>query len=106
MNILVETFLNKKDLESELENLGLSSKEKETLMNTIEDMARYKVLNAVLNRLEAEDKNLFLKQLNSGSDEMLVETLREKIENIEEILRDEIREIESEVLADIRQIKS
>jgi len=105
MNTFVEAFLNKTDLEKEFKDLSLSRGERETLIKTIEELARYKILNVVLDKLETKDKELFLRQLQSGSEEMLIETLREKIENVEGLLRNEIKEVEKDVLADISQIK-
>lgn len=105
MNVLAESFLNKENLSTLLDRLNLEGSEKESLLKMVSELAEYRLLQAVLARLEKEDKELFMSQIYEGQEVAAVEMLRERIENVEELLRGEIKMLEKEILQDIEGIK-
>lgn len=105
MSILIETFFKKENILSELNNLDIHDEEKEKLLKTADEIAELRFLHVILDRLEEEDKELFLEQVHGGNTEILAEFLREKIENVEEMLIKYAEELESEILEDIRNLQ-
>lgn len=105
MSILALGFFKKEKILVELDNLELQKEEKDKLLQMSEELAELRLLDLVLKRLEARDKELFIEQLHGGTAEIAAEFLREKIENIEEILSEHARVIEAEILEDIRSLQ-
>lgn len=105
MNILVETFFKKENILSELGALNIHKEEKEKLLKMADEIAELRFLNVILERLEEEDKELFLEQVHGGTAEISAEFLREKIENVEELLREHAGTLENEILEDIRSLQ-
>ena len=105
MSILIEGFFKKENIILELETLDVHEEEKKTLLKMADEIAELRLLDAVLERLEAKDKELFLEQLHSGSAQILAEFLRERIENAQEILEEHAKILEEEILEDIRSLR-
>lgn len=105
MSILVETFLDKKNIVLELDALAINKEQKDQVLKIIEDLAEIKAIKIILERLESRDKELFLEQLYSGDATLFIEYLREKIENVEAILQAELQFLQKEIVEDIRGLK-
>ena len=105
MSVLIEAFLQKQSILDELTTLDIFEEEKEKLMKTIGDIAELRLLQAILERLEEKDKELFMEQIHSGTPEIVTEFLRDRIENIEEMLLEYAKVLEQEILEDIRSLK-
>lgn len=104
MNILIETFFKKENIILELDALDIHGEEKEKLLKMADELAELRFLNIILEKLEEEDKELFLERSHSGSAEALAEFLHERIENIEEVLIEHAKVLENEILEDIRSL--
>ena len=105
MSILVESFFRKEKITLELDALGLERGEKENLLKLAQEIAELRLLDAVLQRLEAKDKELFLEQLHGSSSEIVAEFLREKIADIEDILGNQALALEKEIIEDIKKLQ-
>lgn len=105
MNILIETFFKKDNIIVELENLNMEKREKEKILKITDELAEYKFLNAILEKLEEEDKELFLARMHGGTPEAVAEFLHERIEGVEEILKENSRALELEIIEDIRSLE-
>ncbi|MDP2720678.1 MAG: hypothetical protein Q8O75_01930 [bacterium] len=105
MSILVESFFRKEKIILELDALGLEKAEKENLLKLSQEIAELRLLDAVLQRLEAKDKELFLEQLHSSSSEIVAEFLRDKIADIEDILEQHALVLENEIIEDIKNLR-
>ena len=105
MSILVEGFFKKDKIILELETLSIHQNEKDKILKVVDEIAELKLLDAVLEKLEAKDKELFLDQLHGGSAQIVAQILREKIENIEELLLTRAQVLEEEIIEDIRVLK-
>lgn len=105
MSILIETFFNKDNITVELENLNMEKREKEQILKIADELAEYKFLNAILEKLEEEDKELFLERMHGGTPEAVAEFLHERIEDIEEILKENALGLELEIIEDIQSLQ-
>lgn len=105
MSILVEGFFKKEKIILELETLSIEKGEKEKILKIVDEIAELKLLDAVLERLESKDKELFMEQLHGGSAQIVAQILREKIENIEDVLVKKARVLEDEIIEDIRNLQ-
>ena len=62
------------------------------------------MLDAVLEKLESKDKELFMEQLHGGSVQIVAQILREKIENVEDVLEERAKILADEIIEDIRNL--
>jgi len=104
MSILVEGYFRKKNVSTKLDELDIDKSEKEHLLKIIYDIAEARMLDGVLERLEEEDKELFLEQIHGGSTAIVAEFLRGKIENIEELLTERAVLLEKELIDEIKSL--
>lgn len=105
MSILVEGYFRKKNVSTKLDELDIDKSEKEHLLKIIYDIAEARMLDGVLERLEEEDKELFLEQIHGGSTAIVAEFLRGKIENIEELLTERAVLLEKELIDEIKSLR-
>lgn len=105
MSILVEGFFKKEKIILELEALSIGRNEKEKILMIVDEIAELKLLDAVLEKLESKDKELFMEQLHGGSVQIVAQILREKIENIEDVLEERAKILEDEIIDDIRNLR-
>ena len=106
MSILVEGYFRKGKILVELDTLDLQKEERNEILKMADELAELQLLDSVLERLEAKDKELFLEQMHGGSAAVIAEFLREKINNIEEVLSERARGLEDEIVEDIRNLRS
>ena len=106
MSILVEGYFKKEKILIELEGLDLQNEEKIEIIKMANELAELRLLEAVLEKLEERDKELFLEQMHGGSTEIVAEFLRERIKNIEGLLLERARLLEDEIVEDIRSLRS
>ena len=104
MSMLVEGYFKKEKILIELEELDLQNDEKGRILKMTDELAELRLLDAVLEKLEAKDKELFLEQIHGGSVEVTAEFLRERIKDIEEVLLERARLLEEEIIRDIRSL--
>ncbi len=105
MSFLIETFFDKNRIASHLDTLKVEKGEKEKLLEMINNLMELRFLHTILEKLEEKDKELFVMELQSGSQETTIEFLRRKIENLEDILREDAKVLEEEILSDVRDLK-
>ena len=105
MSMIIEAFFNKDNIIVELNTLDISEDEKEKLLKMADELAEYRFLNAILDKLDEKDKEIFLDYTHGGTPEVLAEFLHDKIVGIEEILTEHARNLEYEILEDIRSLK-
>ncbi len=88
-----------------LEELEVSSEEKEHLEKLIDSSLYHTILNAILNELSEEDKKLFLENLLSENDEEILSFLQGKIDHIEEKIQKAADGLIEELHKDIKEVK-
>lgn len=106
MSILVEAYFKKGKILVELDALDLKRQERNEILKMADELAELRLLDSILERLEARDKELFLEQMRGGSAAVIAEFLREKINDIEEVLSERARGLEDEIVEDIRSLRS
>ena len=105
MSFLIETFFNKDNIIIEINSLDVENYEREKLLKMADELAENRFLNAVLDNLKEQDKEIFLDYLNGGTPELVAEFLHQRIEGIEEVLKEHGKALEYEILEDIKSIK-
>ena len=105
MKMLSVLFLKKDNIILELEKLEMQKMEKKKLVDVLDELVEYRLVNMVMSKLEKKDKELFIEQLYSGSAEIFIEFLRERIENCEKVLGQYSKELEAEILEDIASLQ-
>ena len=105
MSFLIETFFNKENIIIEINSLNVENHEREKLLRMTDELAEHRFLNAVLDNLKEQDKEIFLDYLNGETPEIVAEFLHRRIEGVEEILKEHGKALEYEILEDIRSIK-
>ncbi len=105
MNILVEGIFKKDKIILELETLTIEKDERKKILKLVDEIAELKLLDVIFEKLESKDKELFMEQLHGGSAQVVAQSLREKIENIEDVLVERAQILEKEIIADIRNLK-
>ena len=88
-----------------LEELEVSSEEKEHLEMLIDSSLYHTILNAILNELTEEDKKLFLEQLLSEEDVEILHFLQNKIDKIEDKIKTAADGLIEELHKDIKEVK-
>ena len=106
MSILIEGYFKKEKILVELDALDLKRRERNEILKMADELAELRLLDSILERLEAKDKELFLEQMHGGSAAVIAQFLREKISNIEEILSERARVLEDEIVEDIRSLRN
>ena len=105
MRMLSLFFLKKDNILLELEKLKMQQREKKKLVDVLDELVEYRLVNMIMSKLEKRDKELFIEQLYAGSAEIFIEFLREKIENCEQVLGQYSKELEAEILEDIESLQ-
>ena len=98
--VVIESLL------SELQDLGLSEKERHHLANLADSSLHHTILDEILSQLSSEDKKAFLHKLKTDpEDEKIMEFLNEKIEGVEERIKKVADDLVLEMQKDIREAK-
>jgi len=105
MRMLSLLFFKKDNIILELEKLEMQKREKEKLVDILDELVEYRLVNMVMSKLEKRDKELFIEQLYNGSAEIFIEFLREKINDFEQVLAQYSKELEAEILEDIESLQ-
>ena len=89
----------------ELDTLELSPDERHHLGQLLDSNLHHTVLDAILAELEEEDKEDFLRLLNSEKHDKIWEHLNDKADNIEEKIQKAAKDITSQMQKDIKDAK-
>jgi hypothetical protein len=101
---LTTYFFNKDNIVVKLQELEAEPAEKERLFAAVQELAEYKLLGCVLDRLSQEDKETFLEHIHNESEETLA-FLKDKMQDAEDLLTTEANLLEAEILKDIEEMK-
>lgn len=96
------------DVESiviELDQMDLTEKEKHRLAELVDSTLHHTILDAVLNELSAEDKQVFLQLLAKKENDKIWELLDSKVEKIEERIKLAAEEIKKEMHKDLKEAR-
>lgn len=94
------------DLIGELDSLSLEKSHKKDLCLLIDSMIHNLVLDHSLSKLDAKDKEEFLKLVQKDLEsEVLLNFLKEKIDNFEDSLKFELDNLKKELIKDIQEAK-
>ena len=88
-----------------LEELEVSTEEKEHLEMLIDSSMYHTILNAILSELSELDKKLFLEQLLSENDDDILKFLQNKIDHIEDKIKSAADGLIQELHKDIKDVK-
>lgn len=99
---LVETSI----ISLELADMDLSRDERIHLIQLAENNIYHAILDAILSKLQEEDKKIFLSHMAAEDHDKVWEHLRQKIENIEEKIKTAAESIRKELHRDIKEVKS
>lgn len=88
-----------------LEELNLSPDEKQHLAKLIDSNLHHRVLDAILDELKEEDKEEFLRLVNSDKHAKIWEHLNTRVDNIEEKIKKTAEEISREMHEDVKEVK-
>ena len=89
----------------ELDTLNLSSDERHHLGQLIDSNLHHTVLDAILAELSDEDKEIFLRLLNSDKHDKIWEHLNGKVDSIEEKIKKAASEVTLQMHKDIKEAK-
>ncbi len=104
MSLLVKHFVGRPKILLEIESLGLDDSGKKELENLITLLYHQKLLNCFLEYLAEEDKKIFMELVVSGTNEVYLEFLHQKIEKIEEIVESAVVEIEKQIVEHLESL--
>jgi len=93
------------ELTQELEQLALSSKEKEHLTMIIHSSMHTVILDVVLSEIPKEDKHLFLEHVASSTHRDIWNFLKKRSVNIEDKIHKAVKELKKDLLEDIKELK-
>lgn len=106
MKIFYSHLINLDDLILEIEELSLEKSHKRDLCLLIDSMVHNLVLDHSLSKLDAKNKEEFLKLVQKDlASEVLLNFLREKIDNFEDTLKFELNNLKKELIKDIKEAK-
>lgn len=89
----------------ELDSMDLSAEEKLHLAQLVDSNLHHTVLDAILSELGDEDKEKFIKHLNSDEHEKIWEILNQRVDNIEDKIKSAAEQLKSELHKDINEAK-
>jgi len=104
MSLLVKHFVANPKVLFYINDLELSEEEKSKLIELTTLLYHQKLLNKFLDRLEQEDKKIFMEKILVESQESSLDFLHEKIEDIEKVVEEAIFEIEEKLMKEIKSI--
>lgn len=89
----------------ELDTLDLSADERHHLGKLVDSNLHHTVLDAILAELSDEDKERFLRLINTDQHDQIWEHLNGKVDNIEDKIKKAAAEITSQMHKDIKEAK-
>ena len=90
----------------EIESLEIEDHEKKNLISLAESHVHHAVIDSILSSLKKEEKQEFLKLLNSKNQEKIWKFLRDKIKDVEEKIEKTASEVKNQLLKDITETKA
>ena len=100
-------LINLKKIEEMINKSAMSSDEKEELWKIVDEVIHHSVMGCVLDNLQAEHHEEFLKKFSEAPyDEKIIEYLEEKSgTKISDRIRETVRNLENEILKEIQTKK-
>lgn len=98
-------FISLNEVFIELENTDMSEKERIHLINIASSHLHLTIFDVVFTHLTTEDKEKFLKHVESDNYNKTWEFLKSKIEGIEEKIKKSVDTLKKELLEDIKKSK-
>jgi hypothetical protein len=98
-------LVNDEALLLELEGLELEPEEKDEMQKMIASHLHHSILEAILDELSEEDKQVFLQHMAHENHDKVWEHLRGKIENIEEKIKRTADSTMDVLYKDIKEVK-
>lgn len=89
----------------ELDTLELSPDEKHHLGQLVDSNLHHTILDAILAELSEEDKERFLRLINTDQHDKIWEHLTGKVDNIEEKIKKAAQEMTTQMHKDIKEAK-
>jgi hypothetical protein len=89
----------------ELENLELSDSQKKHLSELIDSNLHHTVLDAILEELPEEEKEVFIKHTNSSDHDKIWNYLNGKADNIEEKIKKAAKDLKIKLHQDLEEAK-
>lgn len=89
----------------EMNELDLSPDERHHLGQLLDSNLHHTVLEAILAELSEEDKETFLRLLNSDKHDKIWEHLSDKVANVEEKIKKAAKEITTQMHKDVKDAK-
>lgn len=96
------------DIESiiiELDKMNLSKKEKLHLAHLIDSSLHHAIIDAVLSKLQEQDKRKFMMHLNEGDHDRIWAFLNSKVDNIEEQIKKVAEDLKKKLHKDIKEAR-
>lgn len=98
-------YVNLDLFHSEFDRLDLEEKEREEILNILEEIYVHKLIDRVLEELSDEkEKKMFLQILSAQAEIEMIQFLKERIENIEEKLKTEVKTLTEELVLEIKEL--
>lgn len=98
-------IIDNEPLMMELGELDLEKEEREELENMMEASLHHAILEAILDELSEEDKQIFLHHITHETHEKVLEHLRGRIEHIEVKIKKTADTMMEELYKDIKSVK-
>jgi hypothetical protein len=98
-------IVSNEGLQLELDGLDLEDYEKEELLTMVDANLHHAILEAILDELSEDDKQLFLEHIGHGNHDKVWEHLRGRIENIESKIQTTANSLMEELYKDIKAVK-
>ncbi len=89
----------------ELDQMGLSSREKTRLAAILDDSLHHTILDAIFTQLSDEDKKVFVMHLSKGSHDKIWDFLNKKIDHVEDKIKAVAEELKKELHKDILEAR-
>jgi hypothetical protein len=94
------------NLIAELDSLDLSDEERIHLATLVDTSLHHAIMDEILSNLSPEDKKVFLSEMSKNpQDEVLLEFLNEKIDNIEDKIKTVSDQLVKEMHKDVKEAK-
>lgn len=98
-------FADLNTLHNSLRSLSLSEEELAEILNLVDEVFHTRLLHAILEELENEEKIRLLELVEIGSPIEVVDYVKAKVVNIEDKIRLVVEEVHIQVLEDISTIE-
>ena len=89
----------------ELDKMDLSEDEKNHLAGLVDSQLHHAILDEILSNLKEEDKELFIRYLEQGDNDKIIQFLNERIDGVEDKIKKVSDELVKEIHRDIKEAK-